>query len=194
VREGEPLVSSGGEAQHDSITRREVLGGLSLAIGTLALGVPAFSRAAPTGSSGLAAVLNRISDAIIPGSSAQRVGEFAAETLAYEFRGLTLDHVMTVVEALQGRSKGHFCSDTGAQCSTVVASLDEDVYAGKSGAGIADAWKTLKLALLSVYYTTQKGASQDLSYVPVPGHWRPDVSIAEQPTAFWSDTWARWYT
>lgn len=144
--------------------------------------------------SDLTSLLDLISDALIPGSAAQRPGSFLISMIPSEFCDLTLERIDVVADALRKRGEMDFRELPPSQRESTLAGLDSDAYAQNTPEALAMAWKTLKLALLSTYYSSEKGASRDLEYVLVPGRWEPDIKLSEHPRALWSDTWARWLT
>ena len=48
-------------------------------------------------------------------------------------------------------------------------------------------WRTIKALILTGYYTSEPGGSQELQFNLVPGTYEPDVPVTGQTRAFSSD-------
>ena len=49
-------------------------------------------------------------------------------------------------------------------------------------------WQKIKSLILVAYYTSEVGASKELKYLLIPGQFKPDVPLSEEPKA-WSNDW-----
>lgn len=172
--------------------RRTVMQGMAIATGAAA--APWLLSPAAAATDNHVAGLDAISETLIPGSAATAPGAYLARVLPNGFLGLTLDHVQTVGQALDRIAGGAFATMDGGRRQAALSVLDTGAFAGDAAGAVETAWKTLKLALLSVYYTSEQGAAGDLVYELVPGRWDPDIPLSAQPRQLSNDTMARLFT
>ena len=93
-----------------------------------------------------------------------------------------LRHADWLEAELDRRAGGDF--QAAAKPHDLVAALDADAYAkGMDG----HPWRTIKTLVLTGYYTSEVGASQELRFELVPGRWDPDLPVTAQTRAFSSD-------
>lgn len=188
------------DEQGGAWTRRDMLGGLALF--GLVVGVPAaavhLSRLDP----GLAptdaqrVLLRHVSQLVIPrtdtpGAGDVGTGDFVAFALAHGLEGArkpleaakpyavflrpdgSLDHVAWLEKALGQKDR-----------NAALKALDADAYAD----GVRDhPWRTIKGLILTGYYTSEAGGSQELQFELVPGRFDPDVPLKPGDRAFSSD-------
>lgn len=84
---------------------------------------------------------------------------------------------------LDRRANGDFLR-APAKGRDVLAALDAQAYAkGMDG----HPWRTIKTLILTGYYTSEVGASQELRFELVPGRWDPDLPVTAETRAFSSD-------
>ena len=188
--------------QDGAWTRREMLGGLALF--GLVVGVPAtavhLSRLDP----GLAptdaqrVLLRRVSQLVIPrtetpGAGDVNTGDFVALALAHGLEGArkpldaeaaklyaaflradgSLDHVAWLEKTLEQKNG-----------PAALKALDAQAYAE----GVRDhPWRTIKGLILTGYYTSEAGGSQELQFELVPGRFDPVVPLKPGDRAFSSD-------
>ena len=69
--------------------------------------------------------------------------------------------------------------------AALLTALDAEAFA--PGAG-DHPWKAIKAAILTGYYTSEIGASQELQYEHVPGRFDPDLPLTPGYRA-WSSDW-----
>lgn len=73
---------------------------------------------------------------------------------------------------------------TGIDQAKILGSLDVEAYAE----GVdKHPWRTIKTLILTGYYTSQAGGSQELRYEPVPGRWEPDLPVTPETRAISND-------
>ncbi|MDG3441201.1 gluconate 2-dehydrogenase subunit 3 family protein [Nitrospirillum amazonense] len=156
------------------------------------------------------ALLDRVADLTIPDSDtpgALAVGVPAFVTLALahglegagapvpaaRFTGGAAPDGATVLDwltfELDLKTGGAFLSAAPAAQMRALTALDSAAYAsGGPPGGDASPWRLLKGLIVTGYYTSEAGASQELQYDLVPGHWDPDVPVGPHARA-WSNDW-----
>ncbi len=75
-----------------------------------------------------------------------------------------------------------FTDMTVDQQATVLSTYDADIY---SGAVENDFYKSLKSTVVTAYYMSEPGATEELNYEAVPGEWIGDAALSDYPK-----TWA----
>jgi hypothetical protein len=92
-----------------------------------------------------------------------------------------LDRLMDDLDAIGG----DWLARSPARQAAVLEMIDRDAFA--PGAKDA-AWTKIKSLILTGYYTSKAGATQELQYELVPGRWDPDIALPAHPRA-WSSDW-----
>ncbi|MDF8333797.1 gluconate 2-dehydrogenase subunit 3 family protein [Novosphingobium cyanobacteriorum] len=194
--------------------RRDFLGGAALL--ALALGVPVGALSltslpadeAPTDRQRLLA--RHVSQLVIPrtetpGAGDVGTGDFLILALVHGLEGTrapvvaaampalgafqrgdgSLRHLAWLEHELDRRANGDFLARSSAQGTTLLAALDAEAYA--EGAP-SHPWKPIKALILTGYYTSEVGGSQELRYEIVPGRFDPDLPATAQTRA-WSSDW-----
>ncbi len=194
--------------------RRDFLGGAALL--AMALGIPAAAvklsrldpHEAPTARQ--LQVLREVSQLVIPstdtpGAGDVGVAEFVALALAHGLEGSrarvdasqnpglaafrrsdhSLDHAGWLQHELNRRGGADFLTlDQPARAATLAA-LDAEAFAE----GVREhPWRRIKGLILTGYYTSEVGGSQELRFELVPGRWDPDLPLAPGSRA-WSSDW-----
>ena len=194
--------------------RRDFVGGAALL--ALALGIPAaavkLSRLDPhqAPSARQLELLREVSQLVIPrtdtpGAGDVGTGEFVALALAHGLEGSrrpidaaaspglvafrrsdhSLDHVAWLEHALERRGGAPFLALDAAARAAALTALDAEAYAE----GVREhPWRTIKGLILTGYYTSQAGGSQELRFELVPGRWDPDLPLTPGTRA-WSSDW-----
>lgn len=108
---------------------------------------------------------------------------------ATEFHGLrradgSLRHLAWLERELDRRGRGDFLRLSGPERLGVLTAFDAEAFAP----GAASPWKTIKALILTGYYTSEVGGSQELRYKLVPGRWDPDIPL-EPGARAWSSDW-----
>lgn len=191
--------------------RREFLGVATLV--AMAAGLPLAAiglspEEAPTPR--LRAVMRRVAQIVIPrgdtpGGGDVGAGDFAllgaahglenarapipadAEPRLFAFRRKdgSLDQSRWLAAELDRRGGGDFVTLGQAPQESALAAIDAEAYAE----GVRDhPWRTVKALLLTGYYTSRAGGSQELRYELVPGRWVPDMALSPLDRA-WSSDW-----
>lgn len=194
--------------------RREFLGAASLV--ALALGIPAAAVRltdleaddAPTARQ--LRLMDEVSGLVIPrtdtpGAKDVGVGAFvvlalahglagtrapmAAETVTpalapFQRRDASLRYLNWLEHVLDRAAGGDFLRHEAERQAAMLTALDAEAFA--EGAAFSP-WKAIKGLILTGYYTSEAGGSQELRYELVPGRW--DWNIAKTPDmrAFSSD-------
>lgn len=202
------------EAGGKGWNRRDFVGGAALL--ALALGIPAaavkLSRLDPHEAPGPRQIelLREVSQLVIPrtdtpGAGDVGAGEFVALALAHGLEGSrarvnvhkfpelaawrrsdhSLDHVAWLEHELERRGGMAFLALDGPARAAALGALDADAYAE----GVREhPWRTVKALILTGYYTSQAGGSQELRFELVPGRWDPDLPLKPGDRA-WSSDW-----
>ena len=96
----------------------------------------------------------------------------------------SLDQMAWLAAELDKRAGGDVMKLAPARQQALIAALDAEAYAE----GVrAHPWRTIKALILTGYYTSEAGASQELRYEHVPGRWDPDVPLKPGDRSFSSD-------
>lgn len=150
-------------------------------------------------------LMRLVSDLVIPatdtpGAGTVGAGDFAILALAHGLEGTrrplpapvapalqpfvrpdqSLDHVRWLEHALGPK----WLSRSRAQQHAALAALDAAAFKGDS---TAQPWRAIKGLILTGYYTSEVGGSQELLYELVPGRFDPKVPITPETRAFSSD-------
>lgn len=116
-----------------------------------------------------------------PGASAAIQGAHAR----FRRRDGSLRHLDWLEDELDRRARGDFPAQAREARVAALARLDAEAFA--EGAE-AHPWRTLKALILTGYYTSEVGGSQELRYELVPGRWDPDIPLRPGDRA-WSSDW-----
>lgn len=194
------------------VDRRQLIGaGLLLALGAgtpLALWQRRAEGEAGQGDAAQRALAERLCDLVVPatdtpGAIAAKVPDWLLLALSHGQAGtgalpegphaldrsvgagaMGLFYLDTVGRRLNAMGRGDFIGLAPARQFALLARLDADAFApGHEG----DAWHKIKELILTGYYTSEIGGSQELRYELVPGRWEPDIPISPQTRAFSSD-------
>jgi len=97
----------------------------------------------------------------------------------------SLDQAAWLEAELDTRAGGDFLAAAAADRQAgLVAALDAEAW----GEGVKDhPWRTVKALILTGYYTSEAGGSEELAFELVPGTFAPDVPVTPQTRAFSSD-------
>ena len=96
----------------------------------------------------------------------------------------SLDQAAWLEAELDGRASGDFLKTAPDAQAKLLTALDAEAYAQ----GVREhPWRTVKALILTGYYTSEPGGSQELQFNLVPGTYEPDVPVTPQTRAFSSD-------
>ncbi|GAB3098204.1 gluconate 2-dehydrogenase subunit 3 family protein [Aestuariicella hydrocarbonica] len=72
-----------------------------------------------------------------------------------------------------------------------LSEVDAQAFKEYSDSEIATLWRTVKALILTGYYSSKVGASEELRYKLIPGHLLPEVDITQDESAnrAWSSDW-----
>ena len=199
------------QAAESGWQRRDFLGAAALL--ALALGIPATAvRLSELDGENepdetMRALMREVSQLVIPrtataGAGELGVGDFVLLALAHGLDGSrdpltgaaretyarfrrsdgSLNQARWLEHELGRRSPGGFLGDP--RRAGVLAALDAEAYA--EGAN-DHPWRLVKTLILTGYYTSEIGGSQELRYELVPGRWDPDLPANGSTIAFSSD-------
>ena len=192
-----------------SWNRREFVSAAAL-LG-LALGVPGCVTAnaldqADAPSDRQLAMLTAVAQIVLPrtdtlGAGDAGVGAFVALALAHGLDGtraplnpaartavsaslLRPDGSLRYVDWLDAQLGESWLAQTEAAQLAAVAALDASAFA--AGAD-AHPWRKVKALILTGYYTSREGGSQELQYAAIPGRFDPRVPVGPDARGFSSD-------
>ncbi len=95
----------------------------------------------------------------------------------------TFDHAGWLAAELDRRCGGDFTRAAPAAQLAAVEAMDREGYAAPAW----HPWKPLKTLILTGYYTSEAGGSQELRYELIPGRWDPDLPATGETRALSSD-------
>lgn len=96
----------------------------------------------------------------------------------------SLDQGAWLEAELDQRAGGDFLMAAADKQAALLTALDAEAYAE----GVREhPWRTIKALILTGYYTSEAGGSQELQFNLVPGTFQPDVPVTPQTRAFSSD-------
>jgi hypothetical protein len=195
-------------------TRRDFAGGVALF--ALALGIPAAAvkltdlAAEDAPSDRQRSLMAEVSDLVIPrtdtpGARDVGVGDFVVLALAHGLSGTrapmaaemvtaalvpfrrrdgSLRHLAWLEQALDRAAGGDFLRQPRERRAELLSALDAEAFAQ---AAVFSPWTAIKGLILTGYYTSEAGGSQELRYDLVPGKWEWDIPITPGMRAFSSD-------
>ncbi|NLR71166.1 gluconate 2-dehydrogenase subunit 3 family protein [Novosphingobium sp. ERN07] len=191
--------------------RRDFMGAAALV--ALALGLPTAAVAfteldekdAPT--SHQRTLMKEVSQLVIPRSATPGAGEVGAgdfailvlahglensrkpvkDTAAYA-RFLRNDgsvrHVAWLERELDLRAGGDFLGADATRRAALLGALDAEAFASRAS---ESPWKAIKALIVTGYYTSEPGGSEELRYEPVPGRFDPDLPLKPGDRAISND-------
>lgn len=96
----------------------------------------------------------------------------------------SLKYISWLEGALDRKANGDWLRRNDTERKEILSALDAQAYA--EGAD-AHPWRKLKGLILTGYYTSEAGGSQELLYEPVPGRFDPRVPQREDTRAYSND-------
>ena len=167
------------------LTRREAFAGAILLVAGLVAGPSACSRALEQGffAAREMRILEELCETILPqtdtpGARAANVHEFIDGMMKTWASEATRKDIRALITRLDAEAKG-FAKLAAADRAAFVKRFDSAAFAAKD-----KVWASLKKLVLLGYYTSEIGATQELAYLPVPGDWRPDVTVTPTTRAW----------
>ncbi|QGP81334.1 gluconate 2-dehydrogenase subunit 3 family protein [Sphingobium sp. CAP-1] len=118
------------------------------------------------------------------GTAAQPDGPYAIARSVGSATPMGLTWLDAVGRQLTVLAKGDFVSLPPRVQHDLLARIDAEAFAP---GGENHAWHKIKDLILTGYYTSEIGGSQELRYELVPGRWEPDIPIGPHSRAFSSD-------
>ncbi|MES1199338.1 MAG: gluconate 2-dehydrogenase subunit 3 family protein [Pseudomonadota bacterium] len=129
------------------------------------------------------AMLDRLCDIIIPqtdtpGALGAGVPAFIDAMMTHWASRHTRSQFSAVLDEVEAKARdmhhGQFLALTPAQQAEVVTAYDSEQIGGKG-----ENYRPLKSLLLLGYYHSEIGATKELHYELVPGHWIADAPLSE---------------
>lgn len=193
-------------------SRRELLEGAGLL--AMVLGLPALAvklsglDPAEAPSARQQALLREVAQIVIPrtdtpGAGDVGAGAFVALALAHGLDGTrdaapdgpgprradgSLDHAAWLERELDRRANGSFLAMPAEERHATLAALDAEAFPAGPPPRDPSPWRAIKGLILTGYYTSQAGGSEELRYQLVPGRWEPDLPLSPGDRA-WSSDW-----
>ena len=194
-------------------SRRDFLGGAALF--ALAIGVPASAvqlselnaDEAPTERQ--RKLMRQVSQLVIPrtstpGAGDVGVGDFVLIALAHGLAGTrkpvsgvlggqhrradgSLRYSAWLEQTLDQRAGGDFLRLPANTQTSVLTTLDAEAFPPGPPLAEPSPWSNIKGLILTGYYTSEAGGSQELQFEMVPGRYDPDVPLGPETRAFSSD-------
>lgn len=156
-------------------------------------------------------VMRVVSDAVLPdtdtpGAGQAGVGDFVILALAHGLDGTrqpdasaempwalpqdrrqdgSLRYIDWLERTLDRGAGGDWLAKPPTQRTQALADIDAQAFAKDAG---AHPWLKLKSLILTGYYTSEIGASQELQFTLVPGRYDPDLPIGPDERA-WANDW-----
>lgn len=142
------------------------------------------------------AMLDCLCDIVIPatdtpGAKGVNASAFVMKAAEHALKGAQISDVDTFAVALNDYAGADFLSVKAEQQFSLIEKLDAQVYDRAASASLPPAlmlWQKIKSLILVAYYTSEVGASKELKYLLIPGQFKPDVPLSEEPRA-WSNDW-----
>lgn len=95
----------------------------------------------------------------------------------------SLRHLDWLEGELDRRASGDWASKDATARTAALAALDAEAYSGRA----PHPWKAIKGLILTGYYTSEVGGSQELRYEPVPGRFDPALPLTPGTRAISND-------
>ena len=109
-------------------------------------------------------------------------GALRAELAPFVDAAGVLDHPRWLAAALDAAAGGSFMG-AGVDRAGLLARVDAAAFAGPAD----HPWRRIKTLILTGYYTSEAGGSQELRYELIPGRWDPDLPATGDTRALSSD-------
>lgn len=199
------------DSQRTGWNRRDFMGAAALV--ALALGLPTATVAftelddkdAPTARQ--RALMKEVSQLVIPpsatpGAGDVGAGDFAILALAHGLENSrkpvkdaapyarflrndgSVRHVPWLERELDLGAGGDFLGADGARRAALLSALDAQAFASRES---ESPWKAIKALILTGYYTSEPGGSEELRYEAVPGRFDPDLPLKPGDRAISND-------
>ncbi|MFT4053613.1 MAG: gluconate 2-dehydrogenase subunit 3 family protein [Novosphingobium sp.] len=111
-------------------------------------------------------------------------GTVTADLARFQRRDGSLRYLNWLEHALDRAAGGDFLRHNRAMRAGWLTVIDAEAFA--EGAAFSP-WKAIKGLILTGYYTSEAGGSQELRYELVPGRWEWDIAKTPEMRAFSSD-------
>ena len=176
--------------------RREFLTGAVLLALALGMPVEALARTATPPDSRHLALLREVSQLVIPRSDTPGAGDigvaaFVMLALAHGLLGTgdgKLDYIAWLEGELNHRAGGNFLAAPAMRRAQALGLLDADAFPAGPPPATPSPWQAIKGLILTGYYTSEVGGSQELRYELTPARFDPDLPLHPADRA-WSSDW-----
>ncbi len=140
----------------------------------------------------LSATLDALCDQVIPdtetpGAKAVGVSTWLLVAVQHQLMDMSTEKLQRFMQLLNTPTA--FLERASDTQLVDLTQLDNDAFINHSTTEIAQHWRALKNLILMGYYSSEVGASQELRYKLVPGHFLPAVEIEDGKTRAWSSDW-----
>lgn len=126
-----------------------------------------------------------------PGAVAVETPKFVEFAIRFGMKNAEANLVARFVDALNSYVKADFHRLPKIQQMEHLARIDAGVFSREVPAWLNEdlkSWRTLKGLIVIGYYSSEIGASTELRYNLIPGHFDGDVPLENDPRA-WSSDW-----
>ena len=180
---------------HFDHARRNFITGMLAASGLTVLPAKVWAVADKQPSANLDnSFLNTLCDLVIPqtdtpGAVAVKVPEFVEVAVKHGLSGAPVDALSRFEFALLSEMPGFHSLSYGQQIEALTP-IDNGSFSrnpAEKPQGDLALWKAIKALIVTGYYTSQTGSSEELRYVLIPGKFDADVPADASTRAFSSD-------
>lgn len=133
--------------------------------------------------------LERVCDLVIPatdtpGAAEVGVAGWVVRAAESGLLGFSMPQLEAFLSALEAPKPA-----TAETRLAKLTQIDQSTFVERATEPLNKTWSTLKTLILTGYYTSEVGASQELRYQLVPGQLLPAVPVEEGETKAWSSDW-----
>ena len=182
-----------GRATYPRLNRRQLLG--AVGGGALVLTLAACGESEPAARIASPGFLDRLAELTIPttktpGAGAAGVSAFVDRALSNGLFEGGAETVALLEGALDRSNAGVlFMRAPAERQAALLAAFDRQAFAdARPQDDGAKAWRSVKQAIIYGYYTSEAGASVELTYELVPGRYDPDIPL-EPGAGYLSNNW-----
>jgi hypothetical protein len=182
-----------------TLSRRDVLlssAAVAVAMTLSPAGIWAQARGEKAKATALRPLLDDLCDAVIPatstaGARAAGVSAFVEMAAAHGMDGTSEALLSKFAGALDELAGGAYLQQPEERRRALLADIDTRAFAKPNDQALSEVlrqWPRLKGLIITGYYTSEIGATEELRYILVPGRFDPDVALQPGDRA-WSSDW-----
>jgi hypothetical protein len=180
-----------------TLTRRDVLlSSAAVAVGMAVSPARIWAATRDAKTTAIRPLLDDLCDAVIPptntaGARSVGVGAFVEIAAAHGLNGTSEALLTAFGAALDELAGGAYLQQSEERRHALLAEIDVRAFTKPDDLTLPEVlrqWPRIKGVIVIGYYTSQLGASEELRYIAVPGHFDPDVPLEPGDRA-WSSDW-----